>query len=60
MLEVSLGPGLLSRKYDGLQNDLDRLEGLFLERGTRAEPLDTNAVYAFTPALSRRRRGNRR
>lgn len=52
MLEVSLGPGLLSRKYDGLQNDLDRLEGLFLERGTRAEPLDTNAVYAFTPALN--------
>lgn len=22
MLEISLGPGILSRKYDGLQNDL--------------------------------------
>jgi len=25
MLEVSLGPGLLSRNYDGLQNDLDAI-----------------------------------
>ncbi len=50
MLEVSLGPGLLSRKYDGLQNDLDRLEGLFLERGKHAEPLDTEALYEFTPS----------
>ncbi|MDY6035891.1 MAG: V-type ATP synthase subunit A, partial [Paludibacteraceae bacterium] len=25
MLEVTLGPGLLSRNYDGLQNDLDKL-----------------------------------
>ena len=51
MLEVSLGPGLLSRKYDGLQNDLDRLEGLFLERGKRAEPLDIDKFYEFTPTL---------
>ena len=33
MLEVILGPGLLSRKYDGLQNDLDKLTGIFLKRG---------------------------
>jgi len=29
MLEVTLGPGLLSRNYDGLQNDLDKLTGVF-------------------------------
>ena len=33
MLEVTLGPGLLSRNYDGLQNDLDKLTGVFLQRG---------------------------
>ena len=51
MLEISLGPGLLSRKYDGLQNDLDRLTGLYLSRGERAEPLDTEALYDFTPLI---------
>ena len=29
MLEVSLGPGILSRNYDGLQNDLDKMDGCF-------------------------------
>jgi len=51
MLEISLGPGLLSRKYDGLQNDLDRLTGLYLSRGERAEPLDTEALYDFIPLI---------
>ena len=27
MLEVTLGPGMLSKNYDGLQNDLDKMEG---------------------------------
>ena len=49
MLEVSLGPGLLSRKYDGLQNDLDKLTGLFLGRGQTVDPLDAAALYEFTP-----------
>ena len=31
MLEVTLGPGMLSRNYDGLQNDLDKMEGVFVE-----------------------------
>ena len=44
MLEVSLGPGLLSRKYDGLQNDLDKLTGLFLGRGQTVDPLDAAAA----------------
>ena len=30
MLEVTLGPGILSKNYDGLQNDLDKMEGVFL------------------------------
>lgn len=32
MLEVTLAPGLLSRNYDGLQNDLEKMEGLFIAR----------------------------
>lgn len=52
MLEISLGPGMLSRKYDGLQNDLDRLPGLYLSRGEQVDPLDTEALYDFTPLVS--------
>ena len=33
MLEIELGPGLLGKNFDGLQNDLDKLQGVFLERG---------------------------
>ena len=33
MLEVTLGPGMLSKNYDGLQNDLDAMKGVFLKRG---------------------------
>ncbi len=40
MLEVTLGPGLLSRNYDGLQNDLDKLTGIFLQRGEYNFPLN--------------------
>ena len=32
MLEVTLGPGMLSKNYDGLQNDLDKMDGVFLKR----------------------------
>ena len=34
MLEVTLAPGLLSRNYDGLQNDLEKMDGLFIARGS--------------------------
>ncbi|HUX20599.1 MAG TPA: V-type ATP synthase subunit A, partial [Spirochaetia bacterium] len=40
MLEVELGPGMLSRIYDGLQNDLEKKEGLFLKRGEYTTPLN--------------------
>ena len=49
MLEVTLGPGLLSRNYDGLQNDLDKLTGIFLKRGEYNFPLDEEKLWKFTP-----------
>jgi len=49
LLEVTLGPGLLSRNYDGLQNDLDKLTGIFLQRGEYNYPLDTEKLWDFKP-----------
>ena len=49
MLEVTLGPGMLSRNYDGLQNDLDKLTGVFLKRGEYNFPLDTERLWGFKP-----------
>ncbi len=49
MLEVSLGPGILSRNYDGLQNNLDTMKGIFLERGEYTDPLDKTKEWDFTP-----------
>ncbi len=49
MLEVTLGPGLLSRNYDGLQNDLDKLTGIFLQRGEYNFPLDKEKLWEFVP-----------
>jgi V/A-type H+/Na+-transporting ATPase subunit A len=49
MLEVTLGPGLLSKNFDGLQNDLDKMTGIFLKRGEYTEPLDKDKEYEFEP-----------
>ena len=49
MLEVTLGPGLLSRDYDGLQNDLNKLTGVFLKRGEYNYPLDKEKLWKFEP-----------
>lgn len=49
MLEVTLGPGLLSRNYDGLQNDLDKQTGVFLKRGEYNFPLDKDKLWKFEP-----------
>lgn len=49
MLEVTLGPGILSRNFDGLQNDLDKMEGTFLRRGEYTEALNQDQEWAFTP-----------
>ena len=47
MLEITLGPGLLSKNFDGLQNDLDKKEGMFLKRGDYTHPLNEHAKYKF-------------
>ncbi|MBP8982950.1 MAG: V-type ATP synthase subunit A [Bacteroidales bacterium] len=49
MLEVQLGPGLLSRNLDGLQNDLDKMQGIFLSRGEYTSPLDEKQLWEFQP-----------
>jgi V/A-type H+-transporting ATPase subunit A len=49
MLEVSLGPGILSSIYDGLQNNLKTMESVFLKRGEYTAPLDTTVEWDFKP-----------
>lgn len=49
MLEVTLGPGMLSRNYDGLQNDLDKMEGTFLKRGDYTYALNNEVKWQFKP-----------
>ncbi|MBQ3813613.1 MAG: V-type ATP synthase subunit A [Bacteroidales bacterium] len=49
MLEVQLGPGLLSSVYDGLQNNLATMEEVFLQRGEYTDPLDREKLWSFTP-----------
>ena len=49
MLEVKLGPGMLSKTYDGLQNDLNKLDTLFLKRGQYSDALDAGSKWKFTP-----------
>lgn len=51
MLEVALGPGILSRKYDGLQSDLERMNGTFIEIGDSTDPLDKDRRYLFHPLV---------
>ena len=51
MLEVTLGPGMLSKNYDGLQNDLDKMEGVFLKRGQYTYPLDKERKWLFKPLV---------
>ena len=49
MLEVTLGPGLMSSVYDGLQNNLATMESVFLKRGEYTSPLDHDKLWDFTP-----------
>ena len=51
MLEVQLGPGMLSKNYDGLQNDLNKMDGIFLKRGDYTNPLDEDTQWHFTPLV---------
>ena len=49
MLEITLGPGLLRGVYDGLQNDLTTMEGVFLKRGEYTEPINRETLWDFVP-----------
>lgn len=52
LLEAELGPGLLSRIFDGLQNPLEEVAdvaGLFLPRGVYVAPIDRTRHWDYTP-----------
>jgi V/A-type H+/Na+-transporting ATPase subunit A len=49
MLEVALGPGILSKNFDGLQNDLDKMKDVFLKRGEYTPALEDNKKWKFKP-----------
>lgn len=49
MLEATLGPGMLSKNYDGLQHDLDKMDGIFLKRGDYTFPLEKDKKWHFKP-----------
>jgi V/A-type H+-transporting ATPase subunit A len=53
MLEVTLGPGMMSKNYDGLQNDLDKMTGVFLKRGEYTYPLDKEKKWHFEPLVQK-------
>ena len=55
LLSVELGPGLLSRVFDGLQNPLNVIaeqHGFFLPRGVQAEALPRDQLWEFTPRVA--------
>lgn len=53
MLEVTLGPGMLSRNYDGLQNDLNTMTGIYLKRGEYTPALDEKKKWNFKPTVNK-------
>jgi V/A-type H+-transporting ATPase subunit A len=55
MLSAMLGPGLLGRVFDGLQNPLTVIAeqyGFFLPRGVAVPPLDLERKWNFTPVAA--------
>ncbi|MDD3806654.1 MAG: V-type ATP synthase subunit A, partial [Candidatus Marinimicrobia bacterium] len=56
MLSVQLGPGVLSRVYDGLQNPLNALAekyGFFLPRGVVLDAVDLEKRWTFSPSVKK-------
>ena len=54
-LSVSLGPGLLTQIYDGIQRPLATLEevmGVFITRGVDADAFDMEKKWTFEPQVS--------
>ncbi|PIE34928.1 V-type ATP synthase subunit A [candidate division KSB3 bacterium] len=55
MLSVTLGPGILSQVFDGLEKPLAVIanqHGFFLPRGVDVAPLDKDKKWNFTPSVS--------
>lgn len=52
LLEATLGPGILSKNFDGLQNDLNKMEGIFLKKGEYTHPLEPDKLWEFTPIVN--------
>ncbi|RPA65441.1 V-type ATP synthase subunit A [Aerococcus agrisoli] len=54
-LSVELGPGMLTKMFDGIQRPLqeflDTTESNYLERGVQIDPLDRTAVWHFVPTV---------
>jgi V/A-type H+-transporting ATPase subunit A len=53
-LSVTLGPGILSKVYDGTQRPLDDIKkehGVFIARGIDAPSLDEEKTWKFTPTV---------
>jgi len=56
LLSVELGPGLLGKIFDGLQNPLPQLAekcGFFLKRGVYLEALSDETRWEFTPSVKK-------
>ena len=51
MLEVTLGPGMLSKNYDGLQNDLDKMDGVFKTRTIYISAWTKERKWHFIPLV---------
>ena len=51
MLEATLGPGILSKNYDGLQHDLDKMEGVFLKKGDYTAALEAEKILGRKPEV---------
>lgn len=49
MLEATLGPGILSKNFDGLQHDLDKMDGTFLKKGDYTSALEDDKLWEFKP-----------
>lgn len=49
LLEASLGPGILSKNYDGLMNDLNAMNGIFLQRGEYTDAINREQTWDFKP-----------
>ncbi|MHA1213777.1 MAG: V-type ATP synthase subunit A [Candidatus Hodarchaeales archaeon] len=53
-LTITLGPGLLSNVFDGVQRPLELIEEDFIPRGIQLKPIDSSKEWEFIPNNSLR------